>query len=200
MSMSRRNFIGGGLAAPLIDPVEQIKRIGDESLGVVPQREVVRRNEQVRRFDADSHRTQRLIMFKTLELHCPNVPANTSTGFLHMILSGSTTVTSINSAIRIGGQARVVALGMLSNAPITAGTCTPQLVVAEPDTTTYSFAECELSSAHQVNDLVLSWEQAPQIAKDATWALNAITDAAFLPTTADIKAWITFGFEQWLPS
>lgn len=185
-----------------IDPIEHVKRTNDEALGYVPQREMVLRQERQERVDAQSDRTQRLIVFETLEYVIYDVPANADTAISQMFAASASAISLSSINIDIGQQCRVVALRIASNAAVTAGTVVPYITVTEGGSTTdYGFNECELSSLQQrFKSVVFDWSQSIQVAKGASFSLFLRTSAAFAPTTLDMKIHLTFGYEQWVPS
>ena len=189
--------------ARLIDPVEHVKRTGDEELGYVPQREMVRRQDQAARLDAQSDRTQRFYNFETLERYYFNVPANSNLNMSDIMVASASTIVLLGITDDVPQQCRVTSIRIKSTEAITAGTLVPELrVTSGGTTTTYSFSECELSPGGNpwIASAVFDFTSAIQVEKDSAWALYVNTSAAFLPTTADIKVNITFCYDQWTPS
>lgn len=190
------------MSGKFIDPVQHIRRTADESLGVVPQREIVRRQESGQRFDAQSDRTQRVLTFETIEVHQFNIPANTTTTMYHLIATGASTFALSNINPDVGLQCRAVIFRLTANGPVTAGTATLELTVFEDATTTnYLISECELNTTDTAaKSVVLPFAVAPQLAKGSAWTLSIVTSAGFLPITLDMKAQVTFGYEDWASS
>lgn len=190
------------MSGRFIDPVEHIRRTADESLGVVTQKNLVIRNEQTGRFDAQPDRTQQLLIFETIELQTFDVAVNTGTAFFHQVPTALTAYTLSSNNADVSAQCRAVVFRLLSRNAITAGTAFLHLSVTEGISSTgYDIAECELNSVDSVaKSVVLDWNVAPQIAKGAVWAMSVQTDAAFLPAAADMKCWITFAYQQWASS
>ena len=197
---SRRELFGGAMGGRLIDPVGQVVRTGDESLGYVPQREMTRRQERQLRTDADSERTERFVIMETIQAFYPNPPANATTQLMLMIATTSTTFSLSSRDPDVPMQGRVVAIRIMANGDVTAGTLTPVIYITENGgLSTYVINECELSTAiPNTKSVMFDWPNAIQFAKAATWNVAAQTSAAYAPTTLDVTIWITFGYEQWV--
>jgi hypothetical protein len=191
------------MSGRLIDPVEHVRRTMDEQLGVVPQRDLVVRGDRTLRYDAAPKRNQEIIVFETIEYVQYNMPASTDGAMFQMYAASSSTISLNNAPIDICQMCKVCAVRIHCPAPgVSAGTVRPFLQVTEGSyVTEYVFDECELSVTEpRRKGLVLPWEQSIQIAKDAEYLLALRTDAAFLPTTLEFKAQITFGYPSWIPS
>ena len=202
MSMSRRHLLGGMIGTPmstrLIDPVEQINRGADEDHGIITPRSLTQRQDAQERFTAESSRTQRYLIFETLDFHKFDAPANTDSLMATMIAGTATTFLLSTVTPDVSQQCRISALRIMSTANITAGTAIPVISVTEGGSTTdYPFDECELSTTDpRVKSVVFEWPSAIQMAKGATWYVILRTDASFAPTTADIKVLVTLGYDQ----
>jgi len=184
-----------------IDPTRDIQRAADEDHGVLSPRILSSRQADQDRFTAESDRTQRVLVFETMELHKPSVPANTTSQMSHLVASSSTTMVLSTQSPDVGMQCRVVAVRLQGTQNVTAGIVQLQLTVFEDGVATdYVFDECQLNTSNpRTKSLVIDWMQAPQLAKGATWSLFTRADASFLPAaTINVKALITFGYEQWV--
>lgn len=200
--MNRRQMLGGMMGTTrLIDPREQLERAANEDHGVISVRTLRDDLAGQERYRAEFDRTQRFIVFETMELHKPNVPANTTSQMSHLVASASTTMVLSTQSPDVGMQCRVCAVRLQGNQDVTAGTVKLQLTAFENSIATdYIFDECELSATNpRTKSLVIDWPQAPQLAKGATWSLLLRADSGFLPdATIDMKALITFAYEQWV--
>ena len=65
----------------LIDPREQIERLGDESVGYVPPSTLIRRSEENRRFSADPDRNQRYLYHESIPFYRENIPGVAATAY-----------------------------------------------------------------------------------------------------------------------
>lgn len=201
MTINRRQLLGAGMGFRTIDPTRDIQRAADEDHGVLSPRILSSRQADQDRFTAESDRTQRVLVFETMELHKPSVPANTTSQMSHLVASSSTTMVLSTQSPDVGMQCRVVAVRLQGTQNVTAGIVQLQLTVFEDGVATdYVFDECQLNTSNpRTKSLVIDWMQAPQLAKGATWSLFTRADASFLPAaTINVKALITFGYEQWV--
>ena len=192
-------MLGGMMGTTrLIDPREQLERAANEDHGVISVRTLRDDVAGQERYRAEFDRTQRFIVFETIEYDLYDVPANTDSSMYHLFAASASAISLNNMAIDIGCQCRICALRIMSNAAVTAGTCTPFVRVTEDGIDTdYPFDECQLSTTNtRKKGLVFDWQTSIQIAKGASYLVALRTDASFAPTTLDMKAHITFGYDQ----
>lgn len=198
MTINRRQLLGAGMGFRTIDPVRDIQRAADEDHGLLMPSAIERRRADQEKFTAELDRTQRIIVFETIEYVLYDVPANSDNSMYHLFAASASAISLNNMAIDIGCQCRICALRIMSNAAVTAGTCTPFVRVTEDGVDTdYVFDECQLSTTEtRKKGIVFDWPTSIQISKGANYLIALRTSAAFAPTTLDMKAHVTFGYDQ----
>lgn len=185
----------------LIDPIAQAERVAWGREGYLSQRELERRDEDAQRY-GDSASKQRMIVPEWFQGFRADVGANATTAMHVDFRSSTTAVATQGLSLDVPAQARVLLVRIIASADVTAGTATPQLSVTEGGgTVTYLFRQCELSTAEPRRKAArFSWETAVQIAMDATFQLQVVTDAAYAPVTNDYIVRMLLGYEEWISS
>lgn len=184
----------------LIDPREQLVRVGDESLGAITTGELRRRTDQTIKQDADPQRNQLIIVQETLVWHRANLTASTTLALLYPIPTASATFDSLGRSLRIPEQARLLFSRLTANADVTAGTVTPQLQITEgADVSTVLLEEAQLDTTNPNSNAVkFDWEVAPQIAAGATIQMQIVGSGTLTPATLDFTGVAVLGYATWI--
>lgn len=199
--LTRRGFLGGlAMVNRLIDPTRHNERAVDERHGVVTQRELSRQLDTNRKLDAELSRTQTYIYHETIDWYLPNVPANATTAMKLLFALSTTTISLGLLNIHFGRPAKVTSVRLMSLGDVTAGTAIPRLGIDEGGVITYYTADdCELNATTIYGAVqTFPWDDAPEISSAGKLYVDVVTDAAFLPITADMKAYVTLGYEEWI--
>jgi hypothetical protein len=189
----------------LIDPREQIERIGDESLGYVPASQLIQGQERLKRFSADPDRNQRYIYQESIPFYRENIPGTAATAYLMRVGVPSSTSAwaSITLPLIMPANGRILCARLYLSEVWVGGDITLRVRVIEgSDTTDYDLAEVvidgttESSRTTQQAAAFYPWANAIQVSRDATIECRLIVGATFTPTTADATAVITMGYEE----
>ena len=188
----------------LIDPVQDVERVGYRTEGWRSQRDMEARDEAALRFDDDRDK-QRLIVQETIDFYRANVGATGAASYNMRVIvpTGDTTFEmTTTAALYVPAQARILVARLHSNAVVTAGTVQAEVRVTEgSDVADYALEECELNTTNTTTIAArFPWGVAIQIAAGATIQLRAKTDASFAPTTAAMSGRLVLGYEDWVSS
>lgn len=188
------------MTARLIDPIRQLERGADESLGYVSQSGILDRVRLNTRVDADPERNTFLLSQETITGHRANPAAGASTEMLIVVPTSSTAFDSLARAIYVPDQARVLLVRITANANVTAGAAMPELEITEgADVTVLAFDEAALDTTYPFSKAAkYDWPVAPQIAGGATVKMRVKTDSAYLPITNDFTITWTLGYSEWI--
>lgn len=191
----------------LIDPREQIERLGDESVGYVPPSTLIRRSEENRRFSADPDRNQRYLYHESIPFYRENIPgvAATAYGMRVGTPTSSSAWASTTLPQKTPGNGRLLIARLYLSEVWAGGDIMLRVRVIEgSDTTDYDLAEVAIDGTTETGRTTqqavafYSWPSAIQIARDATVECRVLVGATFTPTTADATAVITMGYEDFL--
>lgn len=183
----------------IVDPRNAALRTGMRSEGWQSQRDLQQADEETRRF-ADAG-LDRLIIQETFTAYLSGAPASGTTTMLAQFSTGASSTSFATLGYRTPAQGRVLLLRLSANANVTAGTVTPRVSVTESGFgATYDFADAQLSTADPLyNTSRFNWENAPQIARDASVSFRLIT-AGLAPTTLLFALQCVIGYEDWVAS
>jgi hypothetical protein len=184
----------------IIDPRAAALRVGMQREGWATQRDLEQRDEETRRF-ADAG-FDRLIIQETFTSYAYDVPANTTTTMQVLTAFGASNFSLASWGFRTPAQGRLLLIRLSTTGTVAAGTVTPQLHATESFITlTYNFDDCQLSTADpNFNTSRFHWENAVQIAKDASIVFRLVTSSGYSPTTLDFVCQAVIGYEDWASS
>ena len=182
----------------LIDPIRDIERASNAQHGVLTQREIVDRQEQSDKLNAEPDRSQNFITQETLSVYSYNVAANASDTMSFILPDSISTFYMSGASFPVGGQCRLLSARVASNGSPAAGSAMPQFTVFEEGAFTfYPIPDLTLTTGVHAAAVRWDWDNAIQLSSEASWTWQINTDVAYSPTTLDYWVAFTLGYGEW---
>lgn len=188
----------------MIDPRQDIERAGYRAEGWRSQRDLEARDEQTARF-GDSDGKRLVITQETLIWYRANVGASgdSATGYIMRPggQSSDTAWAALTLPLTSLGQGRVLTARLYSSEVCTAGIARLALnIIEDSEVDLFAMESVEIDSVTNTRQAAdrFDWPIAKQFSGSATIEARIVTESSFAPTTADMAAVLTFGYETWV--
>jgi hypothetical protein len=177
--------------------------IREEKLGAIPERDLRREQEKQGRYEWQTP----LILTATLgPWFREDVSAGGTQTMRLLALGTSSTNAAVDNLIynaaaggssgfKLNNPVRVTAMSLHTPSTITAGSATGGVRLDTSDVRL--IADCVLNATDTIGKLaVLGWDHGHRVAAGQTITPVIVTSSDFLPTTADISAWLVLEWEE----